>query len=95
MANTHVNINPLAVDNKMWEIQMWLVQHERYTLDTAERFLSPLRWHVGTGRASVPFLQGLVTAKTFVVGRVLCRHGYGDYHKTIDALSRKFGLCEQ
>ena len=81
----------MTVENKIWEIQMWLVQHERWTLDTAQRYIAPLNWYVATGRASTEFLKSLVSAKTFVVGRVLV-NTYGNYDETIQALRRKFGI---
>ena len=81
----------LTVENKLYEIQMWLVQHERWTLDTARRYIAPLNWYVATGRASTEFLKSLVSAKTFVVGRVLV-NTYGNYDETIQALRRKFNI---
>ena len=92
MAN--INVSYTVVDNKIWEIQMWLVQHERWTLDTAQRFMAPLRWYVSAGRASVEFLRALVTAKTFVVGRVLVKQNsaFADYSETVAALRRKFNI---
>lgn len=84
----------LKVENKIWEIQMWLVQHERWTLDTAQRFVAPLWWYVQTGRASAGFLKALVTAKTFVVGRVLVKQNsaFANYDDTVAALRRKFNI---
>lgn len=81
----------MAVENKLWEIQMWLVQHERYTLDGAERFMYPLRWYIWTGRASAGFLKALVAAKAFVVGRVLIKY-YGSEDEVVRGLRRKLNI---
>lgn len=64
------------VDDKLWQVQMYLAKSMSF--DEAERTVYPLRWYVNTGRASVPFLKALLSAKTYMVARKLSVGGSVD-----------------
>lgn len=73
------------IESRLWDVQTWLAR--RYTVDTAEGILAPLRWYIWTGRASVPFLRAYCEAKTFVIGRILIKGG--SYDEIIARLKKR------
>ena len=58
-----------AIDDCVWKIQKILM--EKYGCTAADREIAPLVWYINTGRASVPFLEKLIGAKSFMVARKL------------------------
>ena len=60
------------IDNCLWTIEKHLAG--KYGFKVAYRDMVPLRWYIGTGRASVNFLHKLFDAKPFMVARRLHKH---------------------
>lgn len=67
------HLSSTSIDSALWSIELYLMR--RYGCDAAAREIAPLRWYIGTGRASVSFLHGLLEAKTFMVARKLHEGG--------------------
>ena len=73
---------------KLYDIERYLMR--KYGVDSAYRMIAPLSWYCNTARASIGFLNALVEAKTFVVGRILARdNGMENYEITIDRIKEK------
>lgn len=74
-----MTVNRTSIDTGLWHIERYLM--DRYGVDAARRDLEPLRWYIDTGRASVDVIRRILTAKPFMVGRLL--HKGGSYDDTI------------
>ena len=66
------------VDEKVWEVQMYFVNHYNATLDQSSVYVNPLAWWIYTGRASAPMLKAFLNAKTFMIARRLYGPGSHD-----------------
>lgn len=80
-------LSSTTVDSALWSIELYLMR--RYGCDAAAREIAPLRWYIGTGRASVSFLHGLLKAKTYMVARKL--HEGGSDEAVIRRVSEYLG----
>ena len=76
-----------------WEIKLYDIEKylmNRYGVDAASRMIAPLSWYCHTARASVDFLNALVKAKAFVIGRILARdNGMENYEITVDRIKER------
>ena len=78
------SINATSIETGLWQIENYLI--EKYGTRQASADMAPLRWYVSTGRASVPFLRLLITAKPFMVARKL--HEGGSYQEAVDRVKK-------
>lgn len=69
----------MNIDNGLWSIERYLMN--KYGYDTAQRDMDPLRWYIFTGRASAYVVRQILSAKPFMVGRLL--HKGGSYDEAI------------
>lgn len=81
-------ISATSIDAYMYCIETYL--WKKHTLDESDRIIAPLRWYIGTGRASVTFLHRLMDIRPYVVGRLLMQGG--SYDETILRIRRKCGF---
>lgn len=65
-----------AIDNYLWEIERRLMS--KYGVNAARLYMSPLKWYINTGRASIAFLHALLASKPFMIGRKLAAGGSDD-----------------
>ena len=52
-----IAVNATTIDTGLWDIQRYGMQH--YGVDEAARDISPLKWYINTGRASLEFTRKL------------------------------------
>ncbi len=74
-----------AIDNQLWNVKLYMMK--KYGCDSASALFAPLEWYVTTDRASLPFLRWFISAKPFVVARVLAKGG--SYDEAIARLKAK------
>lgn len=65
-----------SIDDQLWNVKKALFS--KVSVDEAGRIISPLSWYISTGRASIPFLKWFLSAKPFVVARLLMKGGSDD-----------------
>lgn len=85
-----IPIDRVSVEMGLWHIERHLI--EKYGLDTADIDMTPLRWYIDTGRASVDFLRALLAAKPFMVARKV--HQGGSYEEVITRVKKYIGWEE-
>lgn len=76
------------IETGLWHIERYLML--RYGVDTARRDMDPIKWYIYTGRASVGVINRLLSAKPFMVGRLL--HKGGSYDETIRRVLSYIGI---
>jgi len=64
-----ISVNATTIDAFLYEIERNLMNN--YGVDTASREIEPLRWYIGTGRASTPCIKKMMEAKPFMLARKL------------------------
>ena len=86
-----MNISKTAIDECLWAIEkeLWSV----VGIDQASRDMTPLKWYVNTGRASVEFLRCLFSVKASSVAKIL-RMGGSD-EMVIKAIKRSIRFDEK
>ena len=76
-----------AIDNQLWTIKLYLMK--KHGCRAGEALFAPLEWYISTGRASADFLRWFVSAKAFVIGRLLAKGG--SYDEAVARLKAKAG----
>ena len=84
-------VGSTATDNCLWNIERELMH--KYGCDEADRDMSPLRWYINTGRATVEFLRKLYVAKPYMVARRL--HQGGSYEEVIKRVKKYIKYDDQ
>lgn len=74
-----MTISATSIDTCLWAIEMYLMR--KYGVDTARRDMEPLKWYVNTGRGSVDDIRRILSARPYVIGRLL--HQGGSYDEAI------------
>lgn len=83
-----VIISHTLIESCLWHIQRSIIKHHGF--DQSERDIAPLKWYINTGRASLDFLNRLVEAKPFMIGRKL--HEGGSYEDAIQRVKNYIGF---
>ena len=87
-----ITSNLIYISDTMIETTLWHIQRaimNRYGFAQSERDISPLKWYINTGRASLDFLNKLIEAKPFMIGRKL--HEGGSYEEAINRVCKYIG----
>ena len=79
------SLSKTGIDRYVWDVEAYIA--ERLSVDQAERLTSPLRWYIGTGRASTAFIRGMITLRPFVIARVLLKGGADE--EVVNALKKR------
>lgn len=85
---TEQSINSLCVDRYIWDVQRFLMK--RFGVEVSERDVSPLQWYIQTGRAPSAFLKKLISAKPYMIARIL--HEGGSIQETVDRVKEYLGF---
>lgn len=80
-------LSKTVIDCGIWHIQRYLI--EKYGCTIAENDMYPLKWYIGTGRASCPYLIALLNAKPYMIARKL--HQGGSVQEVLDRVSEYIG----
>lgn len=84
MRSKDIHISRTLIETGLWHIERYLLQ--KYGSSQAAQDIAPLKWYIGTGRASVDFIRAaLLIAKPFMIGRKL--HQGGSYDEVIRRLT--------
>lgn len=81
MKNQEISVNSTSIETFLWCVQRELM--DRYGVDAASREIEPLRWYIGTGRASTPCIRKMMEANPFMLARKLHQGG-----STIEIINR-------
>ena len=88
-ANTYLSAT--LIETGLWHIERYLLQ--KYGSAQAARDMEPLKWYIATGRASTEFIWAILTAKPFMIGRLL--HKGGSVDEAIQRLKKYVGWEEE
>lgn len=88
--STNIHLSRTLIETGLWHIERYLM--ERYGCTQAAQDMAPLKWYIGTGRASVDFIKTCLTAKPFMIGRKL--HQGGTYDEVIRRLKDYLDISE-
>lgn len=86
-----MQINTTTIETGLWSIERYMMK--KYGVDAASRDIAPLKWYVGTERASLAFLRLLLAAKPFMIGRIL--HKGGSYEDAIQRVKVYLNYCDE
>ena len=68
-----IEVNRTSIETGLWAIERNLM--EKHGVSAAQRMISPLHYYINTGRASTDFLRKLLSAKPFMIARILAKGG--------------------
>lgn len=80
-----------SIETLLWHIQRELMQ--RHGVAAAAREISPLRWYIDTGRATISFIKALAHKSPCMVARRL--HKGGSTEEVIQRVKDYIGYKEE
>ena len=82
------------VSFKIFEIQKYIIDKYGIAINEAGLITYPLSWYVHSGRSSADFDRAVISAKTFILSRVLykCKMDGSTVDETVKAIKTKLGF---
>jgi len=85
-------INVYGIEEYLFDTRkaMW----KTISVNDSNNVIYPLKWYIGTGRASLEFLRKMVQVKPFVMARFLLKIQDNSVDAAVDLIKRKIGYIE-
>ncbi len=82
-------INVYSIEEYLWDTRkaMW----KTISVNDSSNAIYPLKWYIGTGRASLEFLKKLIQVKPFVMARFLIKIQDNSVDAAVDLIKKKIG----